>query len=59
MESRFHQYPMNNDFSGSNAHVPPVAVDRREFLQSAVGAGLALTATSARTNEAPDSRTTP
>jgi predicted dehydrogenase len=37
---------MKNDFSSSNAHLQGIAVDRRLFLQSAVGASLALTGTS-------------
>ena len=37
---------MKNALSQSSAHLPAVAVDRRRFLQSAVGAGIALTGTS-------------
>jgi len=37
---------MKNDFSNSSAHLQAVAVDRRRFLQSAVGARLAFTGTS-------------
>jgi predicted dehydrogenase len=37
--------PMKNDFSDSGARPQAVAVDRRRFLQSTVGASLALAAT--------------
>jgi predicted dehydrogenase len=37
---------MKNDCSDANTHMKPVSVDRRRFLQSAVGASIALAATS-------------
>jgi predicted dehydrogenase len=37
---------MKNDCSGSNTHMKPVSVDRRRFLQSAVGVSIALAETS-------------
>jgi len=37
---------MKNDAPSSSAHLPAVAVDRRRFLQSAVGSSIALAGTS-------------
>ncbi|MGA3326710.1 MAG: Gfo/Idh/MocA family oxidoreductase, partial [Terriglobia bacterium] len=37
---------MKNDVSNSSARLPATAIDRRRFLQSALGAGLAVSATS-------------